>query len=326
VALLDSTPNYYDILGVKSTASLDEIRRRYKFLVIAFHPDRFLRTPEHHALAEQRIKQVNEAYRILADPQSRTQYDLLRLSLLPHAGSPVTIQPYLAQVQQEAAYAQARSRELEQELAAARKGLDAAAEEKSSLLQEQSRREQGHQQERLAMEAEVERLTHQLEQLVRERLDLDGKLKEQQRRANKKTAQLSQELANQERLVENLAATKADWEKSTQTRYDLLLQQVRKLQDDVKQRDALLMQQRQVQHGLEERLANAEQEARQAVHVVNASLRSKQAEFDALQAENRRAAEAQVHARKSVRLWQIATAIAIVNTLVLLGLLLWAQA
>ncbi len=78
--MLDPAPNYYDILGVKSTAQLDEIRRRYKFLVVAFHPDRFLRTPEHHALAEQRIKQVNEAYRVLSDPQTRTQYDLARLS------------------------------------------------------------------------------------------------------------------------------------------------------------------------------------------------------------------------------------------------------
>ena len=114
--MLDPAPNYYDILGVKSTAPLDEIRRRYKFLVIAFHPDRFLRTPEHHALAEQRIKQVNEAYRVLSDPQARTQYDLARLSTF--SSSTTSVHPFMSQLQHDVTQAQARSAQLEQELLA----------------------------------------------------------------------------------------------------------------------------------------------------------------------------------------------------------------
>ena len=84
----DLSQNFYDLLGVRSSATAEEIRRRYKFLVIAFHPDRFVRTPEHHAMAELRIKQVNEAYRVLSDPHARAQYDTLRLATL--GGQPAT--------------------------------------------------------------------------------------------------------------------------------------------------------------------------------------------------------------------------------------------
>lgn len=320
--MLDTAPNYYDILGVRPTATTEEIRRRYKFLVIAFHPDRFLRTPEHHALAEQRIKQVNEAYRVLSDSQARTQYDLLRLSTLSGSSSALNVQPYLLRLQQEIADAQARTAQLEQELGALRTRLDTASEEKAAAAQAQVEREDRHQQERKALEGEIERLTRQLEQLARERAALDGQLQEQQRRASKRTTQLAQELAHQERLVENLAATKAEWEKSNQSRYDLLTQQVRRLQDDIKQRDALLAQQRLVQRGLEERLANAEHEGRLATQALSAALRSKQQELEAFIADSQHSAEAQLHAQKGVRLWQIVAVIAILNTLILLGLLL----
>jgi curved DNA-binding protein CbpA len=319
---LDTAPNYYDILGVRSTASADEIRRRYKFLVIAFHPDRFLRTPEHHTLAEQRIKQVNEAYRILSDPQARTQYDLARLATQSGAGTVASVQPYLLQLQQEVAHAQARAANLEQELSSWRTRLESALEEKAAVLNDQAAREQSYQQERQVLAAEVARLTQQLEQLARERVALDGQLKDQQRKANKKATQLAQELAHQERLVENLATTKAEWEKSNQSRHDLVTQQVRRLQEDVKQRDALLAQQRLVQRGLEERLANAEHEARLSVQSLSNALRKEQQEAEALAAGSERAATAHTHAQKSVRLWQLVALIAILNTLILLTLLL----
>jgi hypothetical protein len=123
-------------------------------------------------------------------------------------------------------------------------------------------------------------------------------------------------------LVENLAATKADWERSNQSRFDLLTQQVQKLQEDVKRRDGSLIQQRQVQRGLEERLANAEHEARLAAQSAATALRVKQQEVETLLADREHAGESQVHEQKSVRLWQIVAVIAIVNTFVLLGLLL----
>jgi curved DNA-binding protein CbpA len=318
--LLESAPNHYDILGVKSTASPEEIRRRYKFLVIAFHPDRFLRTPEHHALAEQRIKQVNEAYRILSDPRSRTQYDLVRLSAVANSG--VSVHPFLTQLQHDVTQAQARSAQLEQELLGWRSRYEAALTEKAVLQQEQAERDQAHEQERQVLQSEIDRLTRQIEQMAREQVALDARIKEQQTKASKKATKLAQELATQERLVENLAATKAEWERSNQSRFGLLSQQVQKLQEDVKRRDASLAQQRLVQRGLEERLAIVEHEARLAAQSTANSLRAKQQELDTLLADSKHAGEVQVHEQKSVRLWQIVAIIAIVNTLVLLGLLL----
>ena len=110
--------NHYDVLGVRPSASAEEIRRRYKFLVIAFHPDRFVRTPEHHALAELRIKQVNEAYRVLGDAQARAQYDMLRLAAGNQFGAggqaPGVAAPWLAQMQHELEQAHTRITQLEQ--------------------------------------------------------------------------------------------------------------------------------------------------------------------------------------------------------------------
>lgn len=318
--MLEPAPNYYDILGVKSTAPLDEIRRRYKFLVIAFHPDRFVRTPEHHALAEQRIKQVNEAYRVLSDQQTRTQYDLARLSTFTSSGAPV--HPFMSQLQYDVTQAQARSAQLEQELLAWRSRYEVALADKSVLQQEQSEREQSFLQERQALQSEIDRLSHQMEEMARGQVGMEARLKEQQTKANKKAAKLAQELATQERLVENLAATKADWERSNQSRYELLTQQVQKLQEEIKRRDASLIQLRQVQRGLEERLANAEHEARLAAQSAANALRAKQQEVDTLLADREHAGEAQVHEQKSVRLWQIVAVIAIVNILILLGMFL----
>ena len=318
--MLDPAPNYYDILGVKSTAPLDEIRRRYKFLVIAFHPDRFLRTPEHHTLAEQRIKQVNEAYRVLSDPQTRTQYDLARLSTFASPGA--SVHPFMSQLQHDLTQAQARSAQLEQELLAWRSRYEVALADKSVLQQEQSEREQSFLQERQTLQSEIDGLGRQLEEMARGQVGMEARLKEQQTKANKKAAKLAQELATQERLVENLAATKADWERSNQSRYELLTQQVQKLQEEIKRRDASLIQLRQVQRGLEERLANAEHDARLAAQSAANTLRAKQQEVDTLLADREHAGEAQVHEQKSVRLWQIVAVIAIVNILVLLGLFL----
>jgi curved DNA-binding protein CbpA len=324
--------NYYDVLGVPSTASVDEIRRRYKFLVIAFHPDRFLRTPEHHSLAEQRLKQVNEAYRVLSDPQARAQYDLLQLAadasrtLWPGGPSRVPggglSQPFVTQLQNDLANALAQTGQLEQEVAAWRERYEQQSNERAALQQAHAEVQRTYQQERQTLEAAIEQATRRLEQLVRERASLEARLKEQANKSSRKTAKLEQDLATQERLVENLAATKAEWERSNLSRFDLLTQQVRKLQEDVKRRDASLAQQKQTQRGLEERLAAAEREARLAAQNMAAALRVKQQEADALRSEQAAGETEHVRERKAVRLWQIAAIIAILNTLLLLGLLL----
>jgi DnaJ-class molecular chaperone len=63
--------DYYAILGVKKTASVEEIRKAYKKLSRENHPDR----KPNDAAAAEKFKQVQEAWDVLGDPQKRQQYD-----------------------------------------------------------------------------------------------------------------------------------------------------------------------------------------------------------------------------------------------------------
>jgi molecular chaperone DnaJ len=63
----------YNVLGVQRTASLEEIKKAYRALALRFHPDR----NPNDAQAEQRFKDVTEAYRVLGDPDERARYDRL---------------------------------------------------------------------------------------------------------------------------------------------------------------------------------------------------------------------------------------------------------
>jgi curved DNA-binding protein len=65
--------DYYKILGVDRAASKDEIKRAYRKLALKTHPDR---NPG-DAKAEERFKEINEAYQVLSDPQKRSRYDQL---------------------------------------------------------------------------------------------------------------------------------------------------------------------------------------------------------------------------------------------------------
>ena len=62
--------DYYKILGVNKQASSDDIKQAYRRLARKFHPD-VNKSPE----AEDKFKDVNEAYEILSDPAKRRQYD-----------------------------------------------------------------------------------------------------------------------------------------------------------------------------------------------------------------------------------------------------------
>jgi curved DNA-binding protein CbpA len=66
--------DYYQILGVKSDVTLEELKRRYRFLAQAYHPDRF-NTLEAKAEAENDMKRINAAYDVLSNPSKRTEYD-----------------------------------------------------------------------------------------------------------------------------------------------------------------------------------------------------------------------------------------------------------
>ena len=69
--------SFYDILEVSPSADPAEIRASYLKLAREYHPDR---VPEHltklHADAEEKVKQINEAWAVLSDPAKRKNYDL----------------------------------------------------------------------------------------------------------------------------------------------------------------------------------------------------------------------------------------------------------
>ena len=63
--------SYYDILGVPKGASEDEIKKAFKKKAMQYHPDRNENDPK----AEEKFKDVNEAYAVLKDKDKRKQYD-----------------------------------------------------------------------------------------------------------------------------------------------------------------------------------------------------------------------------------------------------------
>lgn len=62
--------DYYEVLGAARTASQQEIKKCYRHLAMEFHPDR-----NRESGAEEKFKELSEAYSVLSDPEKRARYD-----------------------------------------------------------------------------------------------------------------------------------------------------------------------------------------------------------------------------------------------------------
>jgi len=75
--------DFYDILGVVQNSSADEIKKAYRKKAMQYHPDR----NQGNDAAEQKFKEINEAYDVLKDDQKRAAYDQFGHSAFDGSGS-----------------------------------------------------------------------------------------------------------------------------------------------------------------------------------------------------------------------------------------------
>ncbi|QPJ63024.1 MAG: J domain-containing protein [Candidatus Nitronauta litoralis] len=79
-----TSKDYYSILGVADNADPEAIKKAYRALAVEFHPDRNPNNPK----AEEKFKDLTEAYGVLMDPKKRSEYDLYRKTFgAGHAGA-----------------------------------------------------------------------------------------------------------------------------------------------------------------------------------------------------------------------------------------------
>ena len=80
--------DYYEILGVSKDATDDEIKKAYRKLALKYHPDRNPDDPS----AEEKFKELGEAYEVLSDADKRAAYDRFGHAAFEQGG-PAAVMP-----------------------------------------------------------------------------------------------------------------------------------------------------------------------------------------------------------------------------------------
>lgn len=84
-----SKRDYYEVLGIAKGASDDEIKKSYRKLAMKFHPDRVATMAEaEKKSAEEKFKELQEAYAVLSDPQKKQMYDQFGHAGFQNGGGP----------------------------------------------------------------------------------------------------------------------------------------------------------------------------------------------------------------------------------------------
>ncbi|MGL5052955.1 MAG: DnaJ domain-containing protein, partial [Cetobacterium sp.] len=79
--------DFYDILEVAKGASDVEIKKAYRKAAMKYHPDKFSGASDSEkTVAEDRFKEINEAYQVLSDENKRAQYDRFGHSAFENGG------------------------------------------------------------------------------------------------------------------------------------------------------------------------------------------------------------------------------------------------
>lgn len=175
--------NYYRILNVRTSASEDEIKLSFRALAKRYHPD----VNPDNAEAAKRFSDINEAYNVLVDPQKRAEYDALLWQALntrrTPGGTRGASQQITAQIQ-----AQIREQVAMQ--------LGAVRERAYNEGYDRGRAE-GRAQAAGEMGAETEKTKRSLQEVRRDRIDLEEELFERDRelaRANDRIKELNEQL------------------------------------------------------------------------------------------------------------------------------------
>lgn len=202
--------NYYQILGVKQTATEAVIKSSYRVLAKKYHPD----VNPDDASAASKFADINEANAVLSDPQARAEYDAkLREAAAPHPSQEEIIARQRAQAQEAARQAAFRNMNMNRHdsVTMARMRAQAQAQAQANMAQAQIQAlvnqayQQGVAEARAQADAEIKNLKASLAKAVAENKkikplqDSEAELKRKLKGAEEDRRDLEQELFNRDR-------------------------------------------------------------------------------------------------------------------------------